>query len=160
MNTVPGQRCTRQRQLILQTLRELEIHPTADELYRRIRESLPRISLGTVYRNLDLLVRSGLVRRLATAGSQARYDGDLSSHVHVRCVRCGGLDDVSVPESSARELPASSRNGFRITGCRVEYTGVCPKCVNDQGPIDRESAVDPQNLGPIPKEKNHAEEEN
>jgi len=160
MNTIPGQRCTRQRQLILQSLRELDCHPTADELYQRIRETLPRISLGTVYRNLDLLVRSGLVRRLAIAGSQARYDGDLSAHVHVRCVRCGGLDDVFVSESAARELPATSRNGFRITGCRVEYVGVCPNCVNDQSRADRESAVDPQILGPIPKEKNHVEEEN
>lgn len=137
-----GQRSTRQRQLVLQTLRESRCHPTADELYHRIRKTLPRISLGTVYRNLDLLVRSGLARRLATAGSQARYDGDLSAHVHVHCMQCGGIDDVSVSESAARALPATSRNGFRITGCRVEYIGVCPKCANVQGQRDEGSTVD------------------
>jgi Fur family transcriptional regulator, ferric uptake regulator len=153
-----GQRNTRQRQVVLETLRRLECHPTADELYRRVRRTLPRVSLGTIYRNLDILTRCGLVRRLDAAGGQARYDGDLSGHVHVRCIYCGGVDDISGPLDSSSPLPPVSRNGFQITGCRLEYIGICPVCMNKQRPEDRESAVDSTVRGPAQEEKDHVEE--
>ena len=75
-------RMARQRAVILEELRKLKSHPTADELYSIVRERLPRISLGTVYRNLDFLADSGEIRRLEAAGSTKRFDGDISNHQH------------------------------------------------------------------------------
>ena len=69
-------RKTKQREVIVEELTRLRTHPSADELYAIVKKRLPRISLGTVYRNLDLLSREGVVHRLEVGGSQMRFDGD------------------------------------------------------------------------------------
>ena len=126
-------RMTRQRAVILEELRKLKSHPTADELYSVVRERLPRISLGTVYRNLDFLADSGEIRRLEAAGSTKRFDGDISDHQHVRCIYCGRIGDVM----SLRQAPGVEglqAGGFaRILHSRVEYDGVCEVCARERG---------------------------
>ena len=67
---------------------------TADEVYSRVRRRLPNISLGTVYRNLDVLSQAGFVRKLCLGGGQRRYDGRLGRHYHVRCAGCGVISDI------------------------------------------------------------------
>jgi Fur family ferric uptake transcriptional regulator len=126
-----SQRMTRQRKIILEELRKLKTHPTADELYDAVRERLPRISLGTVYRNLDVLQENGEVLKLESAGSQKRFDGDIRPHYHVRCVRCGRVGDV---ENEVADLDVSGVNapGFTITGGTVEFYGVCDICRNQE----------------------------
>jgi Fur family ferric uptake transcriptional regulator len=121
------QRMTRQRRIILEELRKLKSHPTADELYDAVRERLPRISLGTVYRNLDVLQENGEVLKLESAGSQKRFDGDTHPHYHVRCVHCGRVGDV---ENEVAELDVTgfSAPGFTITGGTVEFYGICDLC--------------------------------
>ena len=79
------QRVTRQRRVILEELRKLTSHPTAPALYEVVRRRLPRISLGTVYRNLELLARAGFIQRLDLQGAEARFDGNPEHHYHVRC---------------------------------------------------------------------------
>lgn len=121
-------RMTRQRAVILEELRKTKTHPTADELYSIVRERLPRISLGTVYRNLDFLADSGEIRRLEAAGSTKRFDGDISNHQHVRCIQCGCIGDVM----DTQETP--SVKGMHVGGfatvlrSRIEYDGICEKC--------------------------------
>jgi len=78
-------RITRQRRVILEELQRTKSHPTADELYRKVRRRLPRISLGTVYRNLELLSRSGLIRKLEIGGGKMRFDGIVEPHYHIHC---------------------------------------------------------------------------
>jgi Fur family ferric uptake transcriptional regulator len=120
---------TLQRKVILEELRIMDHHPTADELYHKVRERLPRISLGTVYRNLEKLAGSGIIRKLDYAGSQMRFDGDLHSHQHIRCIECGRIEDIDgtpEPTECDRELLAGS--GYSLIERRVEYTGVCPCC--------------------------------
>ncbi|MFC1715463.1 transcriptional repressor, partial [Candidatus Poribacteria bacterium] len=85
---------TRQRQVILEELRNASFHPTADEVYRRVRKRLPRISLGTVYRNLETLSKAGIVKKLELGGARKRFDGYSEDHYHVRCTGCGRLEDV------------------------------------------------------------------
>lgn len=126
--SLPQQRMTRQRSVILETLVHMRCHPTADELYDRVRQQLPNVSLGTIYRNLDLLTRAGRVRRLEIAGIQARFDAELEPHHHVRCTRCGRVDDVAIADETEVHSPARSRQGFSITGFRIEYDGICPDC--------------------------------
>jgi Fur family ferric uptake transcriptional regulator len=68
---------TRQRKVILEEIRKTDSHPTADELYQRVRQRLPHVSLGTIYRNLETLAASGLIQKLEMGGSQKRFDGNL-----------------------------------------------------------------------------------
>ena len=121
-------RMTRQRAVILEELRKTKTHPTADELYSIVRERLPRISLGTVYRNLDFLADSGEIRRLEAAGSTKRFDGDISRHQHVRCIQCGRIGDVMEPRE-APSVTGMSVDGFSsILNSRIEYDGICKEC--------------------------------
>lgn len=120
-------RMTRQRAVILEELRKVKSHPTADEVYSIVRERLPRISLGTVYRNLDFLAETGQILKLEAAGSTKRFDGEISWHQHVRCVHCGRIGDVMSP-SPVPSTQHVTVPGFTITGTRLEYDGVCDTC--------------------------------
>ncbi len=122
-----AQRMTKQRRIILEELRKLKSHPTADELYDIVRERLPRISLGTVYRNLDVLWENGDVLKLESAGSQKRFDGDVSPHCHVRCMRCGRVGDVLEPMHGV-DASSYTAPGFDITHAVIEFFGVCDDC--------------------------------
>lgn len=120
-------RMTRQRALILELLRSTASHPTADEIYGLVRKKLPRISLGTVYRNLDLLTSSGKILRLERGGSQKRFDGNPEPHQHIRCTVCGRVGDVSV--SVAPPPCENIRAGdFTVLGVEIEFTGLCAQC--------------------------------
>jgi Fur family ferric uptake transcriptional regulator len=118
-------RRTPQRDAVLTALRASCEHPTATELYEALRRDLPRISLGTVYRNLDVLLAEGLVRRLGRPGGEARWDADQAVHDHARCRACGAIADV--PRAEAAALP-SEVAGFAIEERRLEYVGLCPDC--------------------------------
>ena len=123
-----GLRNTRQRAVILEELRKTRTHPTADELYRRVRRRLPRISLGTVYRNLELLSERGVIRKLELGGSQRRYDGDTEHHCHVRCVACGRVDDIDCRSPGRIAEAFTDKSGYKILGHRFELFGLCPAC--------------------------------
>lgn len=121
-------RSTPQRRIVLEELRKVTSHPTAVELHGMVRHRLPRISLGTVYRNLELLAEQGVVMKLELGGAESRFDGNVAPHHHVRCVRCGRVSDVhGLPESMLREDVAKAA-GYRIIGYRLEFIGVCPAC--------------------------------
>jgi Fur family ferric uptake transcriptional regulator len=119
---------TPQRRIILEKLQQMRSHPTADELYEIVRKDLPHISLGTVYRNLDVLCRTGQAHKIDTAGGQSRFEGDLQPHHHVRCKECGRLDDVFDLQWNTPAGEVKSKHGYEITGYRLEFDGVCPEC--------------------------------
>lgn len=122
-------RMTKQRRVILEELRMFHTHPTADEVYERVRTKLPHVSLGTVYRNLELLSRSGMIRKLEIGGQQMRFDGELEKHQHIRCIRCGRIDDLS-GESALTECDRDivRETGYYLVERRVEFLGICPEC--------------------------------
>lgn len=132
MRTNSVQRNTRQRQVILEELQKLTSHPTATALYEIVRLRLPKISLGTVYRNLELLARLGLIQKLDLAGGEARFDGDSSQHEHIRCVRCGRVDDVSAPPLDLTGGQTNDWGGYQVLGHRLEFFGVCPNCASQE----------------------------
>ena len=127
-----GSRRTRQRHAILEAVRNTKSHPDVQWVYEEVRRDLPRVSLGTVYRNLDLLARSGIILRIPTIDGLARYDADTSSHSHVACRLCGRIDDIEVdlPMQSFRD--SSAKVGFRDVSAIVEIYGVCPGCSQKQ----------------------------
>lgn len=119
---------TRQRRMILQELQKMTTHPTADQVYDMVRKKLPRISLATVYRNLDLLAQDGLIRKLGTAGAQMRFDGNPVDHHHIRCTRCHRVDDLPAGTVMVKDKGVGERTGYRIAGLHLEYNGLCPEC--------------------------------
>jgi Fur family ferric uptake transcriptional regulator len=140
MNTVPNQRNTKQRQIILEELRTLKSHPTAAELYQIVRKRLPKISLGTVYRNLELLVDSGTIRKLHAGGKEARFDSETRQHHHIYCVKCGRMDDLpNAPGNQSCESRVEL-NGWQIKEYRVAFLGVCPDCRSQQATAENQLA--------------------
>jgi Fur family ferric uptake transcriptional regulator len=134
MGTGRFQRNTRQRQVILEELRKLTSHPTAAGLYEIVRRRLPRISLGTVYRNLELLAQMGTIQKLDLAGGQARFDGNPGRHHHVRCTCCGRVDDIWGLPLDLAELRHNDSSGYLLLAYRLELTGVCPRCREQSRP--------------------------
>ena len=121
-------RMTRQRRAILEALAKVRTHPTADEVCRMVRRRLPRISLGTVYRNLELLSERGLIGKLEAGGSRRRFDAEVREHYHVRCLRCGRVADVSARPAIPSARAIRGESGYEIVGHRLEWVGLCPKC--------------------------------
>ncbi len=124
-------RMTRQRQGILEELRKTDSHPSADELFGRVRKQMPRISLGTVYRNLEILSELGEIQTIEMAGNLKRFDGVAENHYHIRCTNCDRLIDAPLEVSEALENAVQMHTDFRILGHKVEFTGICPDCRRD-----------------------------
>ncbi len=129
-----NQRMTIQRRVILEEVRRERSHPTADEVYERVRLRLPRVSLGTVYRNLDRLSREGLITTIEGPG-QRRYDGDREDHCHLRCRSCGTIVDVEAVDLPLERI-SEAVGDFQISGYHLEYYGVCGEC-HGKGEIRR-----------------------
>jgi Fe2+ or Zn2+ uptake regulation protein len=129
---------TRQRQVILEELRKVKTHPTADEVYEMVRQRLPRVSLGTVYRNLEMLSQLGMIRKLEQGGSRRRFDGNVREHYHVRCIRCGRLEDAPVESVAAIEDALHPVTDYEIVGHRLEFIGLCPQCKKSAGRADQQ----------------------
>lgn len=123
-------RNTRQRQAVVQALRETHTHPDAAWIHSQVRGELPNISLGTVYRTLDALVRDGVVMTIERAGQATRYDYKHAGHGHhhVVCRSCGAIYDIDAEDLPlpALGLPA----GFQVQDVRLEYHGVCETCAS------------------------------
>ena len=126
-------RMTRQRKVILEELRKVKTHPSADELYEMVRKRLPRISLGTVYRNLEILSESGDIQKLEPGWALKRFDGDPSEHCHIRCVRCDRIADAPTPDLKV-DLKGINPADFEIIGHRLEFLGLCPECSGNSDP--------------------------
>ena len=128
MATGKLRRNTPQRRVILQELCQMTSHPTAAELYAAVRQRLPRVSLGTIYRNLEVLHEDGMIRKMEFAGIETRFDGNLKQHDHVRCTECDRVDDIHSTDPGLALSRPAELGGFEITGHRLEYFGICPDC--------------------------------
>ena len=126
-----GFRLSKQRKVILEELRKVKTHPTADEVYDMVRSIMPRISLGTVYRNLEFLCNKGLALKLGAPGAQKRFDGTPEPHPHIRCAVCDRVVDVDC-HIAVPQLPEEFSAGYDILNCNVEFVGICPQCSSSQ----------------------------
>jgi Fur family peroxide stress response transcriptional regulator len=122
-------RATRQLTAIYDALAASKDHPTADQVYQRVRDALPRLSLGTVYRNLDKLREQGRLRIVRLADGQARYDAMVDEHDHFVCERCGAVVDLP------RGVAAPGFDALRQEGCVVHWHstaihGLCAGCAS------------------------------
>ncbi|WP_228721419.1 MULTISPECIES: Fur family transcriptional regulator [Desulfosediminicola] len=121
-------RMTNQREIILRELRESKQHLTADELYERVKKVMPRISLATVYRNLEVLSGAGIIAKLEISGRQKRFDYDVSEHDHICCVKCHRVDNLELDRDKLGSIDWENTDGYSVKGYRLEVAGICPKC--------------------------------
>ena len=129
METQPNMmRLTTQRQIILEELSKVKTHPTASELYDMVRKRLPRIGLGTVYRNLELMAENGMVLKLEVGGTQKRFDATTHTHYHIRCADCGKVDDIDTPVMDDLVQEAANATAYEVLGHHIEFSGRCLAC--------------------------------
>lgn len=131
---------SRQREAIMNFLMQRKDHPTAEVIYDNVRMIYPKISLGTVYRNLSLLTDTGEIRRLRTKDSKDHYDADLSPHYHFICDKCNSISDIYPDKPEIYIDAAREKTKARITGHEVFYYGICSSC------IDMETQAESENL--------------
>jgi Fur family ferric uptake transcriptional regulator len=123
---------TPQRKIILEEIANTNTHPSADEIYELVRRRLPRISLGTVYRNLEVLCECGLIRKMDLGDGHWRFDGNAESHYHVRCTSCGRITDLYMEELCDFENIIRQQTGYEGVGHRLDFYGLCPVCKRER----------------------------
>ena len=127
---VPSKKHFRKRDAILSCLRGTKAHPSAETLYAQLKPGIPDLSLGTVYRNLNLFKQQGLAMSVATVDGVERFDGNTEPHVHFICTDCNAVIDLEtmcVPDSLVSA--AADCCGGRVTGCQLSFSGVCRSCL-------------------------------
>ena len=130
-------RMTNQRHVILEEVQKVKTHPTADEVYETVRKRLPRISLGTVYRNLEILSTRGLIQKIGPVSSQMRFDGITKNHYHLRCIYCGKVEDAPIETVDKLENAIREKSDYNIIGHKLEFIGICPKCREKENPLKK-----------------------
>ena len=120
---------SRQREAILNVLRETKTHPTAGWIYNKVREEIPNISLGTVYRNLKELSRTGEILSISVGDGFEHFDGDYSPHLHLQCKHCKSLVDAPF---SADIKSAVESEGFTPENTVFVIHGTCKSCKEKQ----------------------------
>ena len=123
-------RMTRQRKVIIEELRKVDTHPSADEVYEMVRKHLPRISLGTVYRNLEILSQNGEIQKLELGCTLKRFDGIAKNHYHIRCLECDRVVDAPADFDVTVNHDLKNATDFKIMGHKLEFIGICPNCQN------------------------------
>ncbi len=120
---------TKQRKIILAELQALRTHPTADEVFARVRKTMPKISLGTVYRNLNKLADAGIILKLAQPGEQQHFDAFTDDHSHFFCNKCHKIYDLHLPEMMYNVSQAVKTNKqHKISTFKLQFYGVCKQC--------------------------------
>ena len=123
-----GLKITHQRLEVFKELLHSQDHPSVEKLYRRLLRKLPTISLDTVYRTLTTLEKHGLVTRVQTQESQARFEGRIDNHHHVICKKCGKITDFNWELLDAASLPDEIAKWGRIEQKNITLYGLCQEC--------------------------------
>lgn len=123
-----GASFTRQRATVFEYLRRARQHPTAEEVFVAVKRDLPKISLATVYKNLEALVACGAASKLLFGDSAARYEIRTDPHYHSRCLKCGLITDVNPRAGEKLTELFKVPSGFKIQDYRVELLGYCKNC--------------------------------
>lgn len=125
-------RFSKQRQIIYDMIKENPVHPSADYIYNTLKKDYPDLSLGTVYRNLNVLVESGLIIKISSDADSEHYDGNLSNHYHLMCEDCHHIFDVDVPYLDNIEDEARRNSCHTIKKHNLVFTGLCEECAKKE----------------------------
>ena len=119
---------SKQREAIQKYLLSVKTHPTAETVYNELRKTNPDISLGTVYRNLDKLSKSGDILRLKGFGEKDRFDGMTKHHYHAKCIKCDDITDIFIDYMSSIDNGVKNSLGLDILSHDLKFNIICPKC--------------------------------
>lgn len=122
------ERNTKQKKIILEELKKVKTHPTADSIFRMARKRMPAISFGTVYRNLNSLKEGKQITELTNGKYSCRYDGNTDTHYHYYCMDCKKVFDVDKPVLKELNKTMSDKSGFQINYHRINFYGKCREC--------------------------------
>jgi Fur family peroxide stress response transcriptional regulator len=125
MNTI---RHSKQRDRILEILNNTDVHPTANRLYHELKDEFPDLSMGTVYRNLNILIEQGLVNKIDFGSTFDRFESRIQPHYHFICEKCNAVIDLDVPVDNTLNGRIAATTGLAPTRHRIEFFGICPQC--------------------------------
>lgn len=117
---------TKQKKLIFEQLQNREDHPTAETIYQELHDENPRLSLATVYRNLNQFAEAGKIRKIEVPNKKDRFDPSMVQHDHAICSHCGKVIDVF--EKSMKRPKRSLIDGFEVDDVSILYFGKCTNC--------------------------------
>lgn len=120
---------SRQRESIRDFVRNCHEHPTADNVYAGIKEEFPNISLGTVYRNLSLLVELGEIAKISTGNGPDRFDCNTKPHSHFICTHCHCIKDIEIADMDYITRKASENFDGKILAHTTTFYGICKNCL-------------------------------
>lgn len=119
---------SKQRELIEEVVRKDNNHLTAEEIYSHLKGANPSLSLGTVYRNLNLLCESGIINRVSIPNSSDRYDAIMDNHQHVICSNCNKVFDINLPMTKDIEKYVNEKVDIRVNSVKIFVDGICSDC--------------------------------
>ncbi len=128
MASTPVKRYSKQRDCIMRVLSGTSSHPTANWIYDKVREEIPNISLGTVYRNLAVLSDEGDILKLAVGDGTEHYDACIKPHYHLYCKNCGGVYDIDIDYLDGLDQRVIKSSDIEVDYHRVMFYGTCSKC--------------------------------
>ncbi|MGL4335613.1 MAG: Fur family transcriptional regulator [Turicibacter sp.] len=120
---------SKQREMILNFIKDNPVHPTADLIYETLKKDNPNLSLGTVYRNLAQLADHNLIQKVSMAGHPDRYDGTLSDHYHFLCIECGKVTDLFIEGLNNVNSMVESECGVKVLSTEMSFKGICNECI-------------------------------
>lgn len=123
-----GMNYSKKRDLVLQTVLQGSGHPTADDIYTRLKADNPDLSLATVYRNLNLLVEIGAISKLSLPGTADRFDFICEKHYHFRCIRCKEIYDIETGTLDELDHLVSQESGHQVQTHELFFEGICRNC--------------------------------
>lgn len=123
-----GLAVTHQRQIIYEVLRQMTGHPSPEEVYTRVREQIPAISLATVYKNINLFLESGLFREVSLHHGSLRVEVNSHPHHHLVCTSCRAICDIDERDLGSLQVPSRLTDGFLVKRLAVDVLGLCASC--------------------------------
>lgn len=123
-----GFKVTPQRLAIYEVLRTTKAHPSAEMIFNQLQPAYPTMSLATVYKTIEILREIGLIQVLNVGEDSFRYDADINNHPHVRCMKCGKVDDIMGIDSDEFIDGISRQTSYKLCGQQFYFYGVCPEC--------------------------------
>ena len=119
---------SKQRERIYAELVKTANHPNAIWIYEQLKDEFPDLSMGTVYRNLNILIEQGLINKIDFGSTFDRYDANIQPHYHFICERCGSITDLPMPIDNELNKKLEQKTGFKAERHRIEFYGLCNTC--------------------------------
>jgi Fe2+ or Zn2+ uptake regulation protein len=148
----PRRNRSRQRDRILDWLRATDSHPSAAQIHAALAPETPGLSLGTVYRNLEVLVADGRAEEVSCAGGPARYDANVDPHHHFTCDGCGRILDVEVPVPRSLAKRLAGEQGLHARRISITFYGLCSECSEHSDTRSTSASVQPARTSRRPRQ--------